>query len=183
MSKKAIIILAHGYEELEAVAVVDILRRADVDIRIASLEPGPVYSARDVKIVPDVTLDEVLNFDFDLIVLPGGLDSTETLASNGRLISMLKKQLENHKLVGAICAAPTVLDRHGLSKGKVIACHPVCRDAVKQSILSEERVAQDGQIITSQGPGTALEFALRLVERLEGRARMEEVNRGVLARF
>ncbi len=183
MSKKALIVLAPGYEELEAVAVVDILRRAGVEIRIASLEPGPVPSARDVKIVPDVTLDEVLDADFDLIVLPGGIDSTETLASDGRVISMLKRQLEDQRLVGAICAAPTVLDRHGLSRGKVIACHPVCRDAVKQSTLSQDRVVQDGLIITSQGPGTALEFALRLVERLEGRSRMEEVNMGVLARL
>ena len=183
MPKKALLILAPGYEELEAVAVVDILRRADVDIQIAALEPGPVPSARDVKIVPDVTLEEVLGSHFDLIILPGGIDSTETLASDDRVISMLKNQLEDQRLVGAICAAPTVLDRHGLSRGKVIACHPVCRDSVKQSTLSQDRVVQDGQIITSQGPGTALEFALRLVERLEGRPRMEEVNRGVLARL
>ena len=183
MAKKALIILAPGYEELEAVAVVDILRRADVDILIAALDPGPVPSARDVKIVPDVTLDEVLDTDFDLIVLPGGIDSTEALASNDGVISMLKRQIEDKRLVGAICAAPTVLDRHGLSRGKVIACHPVCWDAVKQSTLSQDRVVQDGQIITSQGPGTALEFALRLVERLAGRSMMEEVNRGVLARF
>ncbi len=183
MAKKALIILAPGYEELEAVAVVDILRRAAVDIRIASVGPNPVPSARDVKIVPDVFLDQVKDIAFDLIVLPGGLDSTESLASNETVVSMLKKQLESGRLIGAICAAPTVLDRHGLSKGKIIACHPVCRNAVKQSTLSEDRVARDGQLITSQGPGTALEFALALVEKLEGRQRMEEVNKGVLARL
>ncbi len=183
MAKKAIIILAPGYEELEAVAVVDILRRAGTNILIAALEPGPVPSARDVKIEPDVLLDDVKGQDFDLIVLPGGIDSTETLASNQTVVSMLKRQLQSQGLVGAICAAPTVLDRHGLSKGKVIACHPVCQSAVKQSRLSGDRVVQDGQIITSQGPGTALEFALRLVERLHGTEKMEEVNQGVLARI
>ncbi len=183
MPGKAVIILAPGYEELEAVAVIDILRRAGVDIKIASLEPGPVPSARDVKIVPDVLLDDVRDHEFDLIILPGGIDSTETLAANDTVLSMLRRQMENKRYIGAICAAPTVLDRHGLSADMTIVCHPVCRNAVKQSRLGDERVVQDGTIITSQGPGTALEFAMRLVEVLEGRAKMEEVNKGVLARL
>ncbi len=117
------------------------------------------------------------------MVLPGGIDSTETLASSDLVVSMLRRQLEGNRLVGAICAAPTVLDRHGLSAGKTIVCHPVCRSAVKQSNLSEHRVVRDGQIITSQGPGTALEFAFQLVEVLEGRKKVQEVNQGVLARL
>ncbi|RUM90200.1 MAG: DJ-1 family protein [Thermodesulfatator sp.] len=183
MPKNAVIILAPGYEELEAVAVVDILRRGGVDIKIAAAGMSPVPSARDVKIEPDITLDQARTSVFDLIVLPGGIDSTETLASDKTVVAMLENQLDNGRLVGAICAAPTVLDRHGLSKGKVICCHPVCRDAVRQSTLSEERVIEDGQIITSQGPGTALEFAFRLLERLEGKDKAEEVNKGVLAKL
>ncbi len=183
MSKKAVIILAPGYEELEAVAVVDILRRAGIDIKIAAVENGPVPSARDVKIVPDVSLDEIKDEKFDLIILPGGLDSTETLAKDQRVVGMLKNQLDEGRMVGAICAAPTVLDRHGLSEGRQITCHPVCREAVKQSHLSDDRVVSDGLLVTSQAPGTALEFALRLVERLEGTEKMNEVNKGVLARL
>ncbi len=181
MPKKALIILAPGYEELEAVAVIDIMRRAGIDIKIAAFNMEPVPSARDVRIVPDVTLDEVRDEHFDLVVLPGGIDSTETLAASDAVVSLLRKQLQENRLVGAICAAPTVLDRHGLSRGKTIVCHPVCRDAVRQSNLSEERVVQDGQIVTSQGPGTALEFAFKLVESLAGRDKMLEVNQGVLA--
>ncbi len=183
MSKKAMIILAPGYEELEAVAVIDMLRRAGIDIKVVGITEGPIPSARDVKIVPDCTLDEVKDEQFDLIVLPGGLDSTEQLAKDERVVNMLKKQLDENRLVGAICAAPTVLDRHGLSKDKTITCHPVCQEAVKNSKLSQQRVVTDGLLITSQGPGTALEFALRLVERLAGTEKMHEVNKGVLAKL
>ncbi len=183
MSKKAAIILAPGYEELEAVAVVDILRRAGIDIKIVGLDKSPVPSARDVKIVPDVALDEIKDQKFDIIVLPGGLDSTETLAKDERVVAMLKNQLDEGRMVGAICAAPTVLDRHGLSEGKQITCHPVCRQAVKHSSLSDDRVVADGLLVTSQAPGTALEFALKLVERLEGTEKMNEVNKGVLAKI
>jgi len=183
MSRRAILILAPGYEELEAVAVIDILRRAGIEIVIAGTEKGPIASARDVKIVTDATLDQVMDQDFDLVVLPGGLDATERLASDKRVLSMLKRQLQTQGIIGAICAAPSVLDRHGLSKGKTITCHPVCRETIKQSALAEDRVVQDGLLVTSQGPGTALEFALRLVERLEGTEKMQEVNKGVLARL
>ncbi len=183
MSKKAVIILSPGYEELEAVAVVDILRRAGIDIRIAAVENGPVASARGIKIVPDVSLDEIKDDKFDLIVLPGGLDSTETLSGDGRVIGMLRNQIDEGRMVGAICAAPTVLDRHGLAEGHEITCHPVCREAVRHSRISDKRVVTDGLLVTSQAPGTALEFALRLVELLEGTEKMKEVNKGVIARL
>ncbi len=183
MSKKAAIILAPGYEELEAVAVIDMLRRAGVDIKIVALEEGPVPSARDVKIVPDVIFDEIKDEKFDLVVLPGGIDSTERLSKDERVVSLLKRQLDEERMIGAICAAPTVLDKHGLSEGKTITCHPVCQEAVKNSRLSQDRVVTDGLLITSKGPGTALEFALKLVERLCGREKMEEVNKGVLAKI
>jgi 4-methyl-5(b-hydroxyethyl)-thiazole monophosphate biosynthesis len=183
MSKRAVLILAPGYEELEAVAVVDILRRAGVEIVMAGTEEGPIASARNVKIVTDTTLDQIMDQKFDLIVLPGGLDATERLASDDRVLSMLKRQFQTQGIIGAICAAPTVLDRHGLSKGKTITCHPVCRESITQSTLADERVVLDGLLVTSQGPGTALEFALRLVERLEGTEKMQEVNKGVLARL
>ena len=183
MEKKAVIILAPGYEELEAVAVIDMLRRAGITIKIAGVDEGPVPSARDVKIIPDCTIDEIKDETFDLIVLPGGIDSTERLAKDERVLGMLKKQLDDKRLVGAICAAPTVLDRHGLSKDKTITCHPICQEAVKNSRLSQDRVVSDGLIITSQGPGTAIEFALRLVETLVGTEKMHEVNKGVLAKL
>ncbi len=183
MGKRAVILLAPGYEELEAVAVVDILRRAGIDALLAGLTSDPVPSARNVRIIPDCTIEQASAEEFDLIVLPGGLDGTERLKKEPLVREMLKKQLDQGRYVGAICAAPTILDEHGFSAGSTITCHPVCQQVLKRSTLSQERVVRDGQIITSQGPGTALEFALKLVEVLEGRAKMEEVNRGVLARI
>ncbi len=182
--KRVLVLLAPGYEELEAVAVIDILRRAGIEVTVAGLAEGPVPSARDVKIVPDKHIDDILDQTFDLIVLPGGIDGTENLSKDERVVKILKDQLASGRAIGAICAAPaTILHRHGLSAGKKITCHPVCQDAVKQADLSQERVVQDGLLVTSQAPGTALEFALRLVELLAGKEKMLEVNKGVLARI
>ncbi len=183
MSKKAIVLLAPGYEELEAIAVVDMLRRAGIETLIAGTVAGPVPSDRNVKIVPDVELDQVLDDEFDLIVLPGGIPGTENLAKDSRVIKMLKDQLESGRYIGAICAAPAILDRLGISSGKTITCHPACQASVKNSTLSQDRVVQDGQFITSQCAGTALEFGLRLVEFLAGTEKMHEVNQGVRARI
>ncbi len=181
--KKVLLILAPGYEELEAVTVVDILRRAGIDVIIAGLEQGPVPSARDVKIVPDALLDDIVEESFDLIVLPGGIDSTQRLAKDKKVEKLLKKQLEQGKGIGAICAAPTVLDKSGLASGKKLTCHPICQKDITQASLSNDKVVQDGAIITSQAPGTAMEFAFKLVEFLEGPEKVAEVNKGVLAKI
>ncbi len=184
MSQKSVlVIIAPGFEELEAVAVIDILRRAGLEVVSAGTVSGPIRSARNVVILPDKLLDEVAEEAFDLIVMPGGLDGTENLARDRRVVKMLQEQLASGRPVGAICAAPTVLDRHGLAPGKTITCHPTCRDAIQGARLSEDRVVRDGLLVTSQGPGTAIEFALKLVELLMGRDKMLEVNTGVLARI
>ncbi len=181
MNKKALIILAPGYEELEAVAAADMLRRAGIEVTIAGTVPGPIPSDRNIKIVPDAELDEVAGETFDLIVLPGGIPGTENLAKDARVITLLQNQLESGRYIGAICAAPAILDRLGISAGRTITCHPACQASVKNSELSQDRVVQDGQFITSQCAGTAVEFGLRLVELLAGRDKMEEVNNGVRA--
>ena len=181
MPFRTLLLLAPGYEELEAVAIVDILRRASIDVIIAGTVSGPVASARDVKIVPDVEAEEIKDETFDLVILPGGIDGTRNLSKDQRVLDLLKRQLTSGKGVGAICAAPTLLDSHGISKGRTITCHPICQGDVKQSQLSDKRVVVDGNIITSQGPGTAVEFALELVKFLAGKEKMAEVNKGVLA--
>jgi len=150
---------------------------------MAGLETGPVPSARDVKIIPDAVLDEVMDQEFDLIVLPGGLEGTERLAGDSRVEEILKKQLEKGRGIGAICAAPTVLEKSGLATGKKLTCHPICQKEIRKALLKKDRVVQDGVIITSQAPGTAMEFAFRLVEFLEGPEKVEEVNKGVLAKL
>ncbi|OCC15281.1 Type 1 glutamine amidotransferase [Dissulfuribacter thermophilus] len=179
-SKRVAVLLAPGYEELEAVTVVDIFRRAGIECDIVGLEKGPIPSARDVKIIPDVYIDEALDQAYDLIVLPGGIDGTENLAKDDRVVALLTRQLEMGKKVGAICAAPTVLERHNLVTGKTITCHPITRDAIKKANISDDRVVVDGLVITSQGPGTAMDFALKLVEDLVGPQKVEELKKGLL---
>jgi len=181
--KRILVLLAPGFEELEAVAVIDILRRAGLEVISAGTISGPITSAHNVAILPDKLLDEVTEDVFDLIVLPGGLDGTENLAKDQRVVKMLQKQLGSGRAIGAICAAPTILDRHGLAQGKTITCHPTCREAIQKAQFSEDRVVLDGLLVTSQGPGTAIEFALNLVELLMGRDKMLDVNAGVLARI
>jgi 4-methyl-5(b-hydroxyethyl)-thiazole monophosphate biosynthesis len=181
--KRILVLLAPGFEELEAVAVIDILRRAGLEVVSAGTISGPISSARNVAILPDKLLDEVTEEVFDLIVLPGGLDGTENLAKDQRVVKMLQKQLGSGRAIGAICAAPTVLDRYGLAQGKTITCHPTCRHAIQKAQFSEDRVVRDGLLVTSQGPGTAIEFALNLVELLMGKDKMLDVNAGVLARI
>ncbi len=179
--KRVLLILAPGYEEMEAIAVVDILRRGGIEVVIAGLNEGPVPSARDVKILPDTTLDEIAGQSFDMIVLPGGLEGTENLANDPRVVAMLQTQLKEGRPVGAICAAPTVLERHGLTKGWRLTCHPVAHSAIKEAELQDQKVVEDGLIITGQAAGSAVKFAFKLLERLAGKAKVEEVNKGVLA--
>ena len=178
--KRVALLLAPGYEELEAVTVVDILRRAGIDCEIVGIDKGAVPSARGVKIIPDKEMDEVLEETFDLVVLPGGIEGTENLARDNRVVAFLSRHLRLGKGLGAICAAPTVLDRHNLVTGKTITCHPVARDAIKNASLSHEKVVQDGTVVTSQGPGTAMEFALKLVEILAGMEKVNELKKGLL---
>ena len=181
--KRVLVLLAPGFEELEAVTIIDILRRAGLEVITAGTISGPISSARNIRISPDTSLDKVSNEVFDLIVLPGGVDGTENLAKDPRVIEILRRQIDSGRLLGAICAAPTVLDRHGLAQGKNITCHPTCRDAIHKARLSGDRVVQDGQLVTSQGPGTAIEFAYKLVELLIGKDKVSEINKGVLARL
>ncbi len=182
--KKVLVLLAPGYEEMEAVAVIDILRRAGITVVVAGTTEGAVPSARGIKIVPDTYIDDIMDHKFDLIYLPGGIDGAENLSRDERVVKMLKDQHLDNRAIGAICAAPAiVLDRNGLVSGKNITCHPVCHKDVKQARLSGERVKQDGVVITGQAAGAAVELAFRLVEFLVGRDRMLEVNKGVLARL
>jgi 4-methyl-5(b-hydroxyethyl)-thiazole monophosphate biosynthesis len=181
--KKVLVPLAPGFEEIEALTVVDILRRAGAEVTIAGTEAGPIEGRCAVKVVPDSTIDMVNAPAFDMIVLPGGAKGTERLKADERVREALEVIYRRGGYVAAICAAPTVLSAAGITKGKRITSHPSVRPELKEENISDERVVVDGLIITSQGPGTAMEFAFRLVEALFGAEKAREVNRGVLARL
>jgi 4-methyl-5(b-hydroxyethyl)-thiazole monophosphate biosynthesis len=167
--------LAQGCEELEAVTIIDLLRRAGVTVTVAGLDAGPVTASRGVVLLPDTTLDAVLDQDFDLVVLPGGLGGAQRLEADRRISALLRRMAEQGRYVAAICAAPRVLVNAGLVEGRTITAYPGVLDDQEGIRLSSAAVVRDGTFITSRGPGTALDFALTLIETLCGRASRDNV--------
>ncbi|MFP4130925.1 MAG: DJ-1 family glyoxalase III [Thiohalospira sp.] len=178
--------LAEGFEELEAITIVDILRRGQVEVTTAGVEPGPVTASRGTILIPDAELDEVLAQTFDLIALPGGLPGANHLRDDERVQRLLRDQATAGRAVAAICAGPKALAAAGLLVGRRVTSFPGALDGVEQPgmVYLEDPVVTDGPVtgvdgtgpvITSRGPGTAMDFALTLLERLEGREVRERV--------
>ena len=182
--KKVLVPLAPGFEEIEAITVIDILRRAGVEVVVAGTQPGPIEASRKTKHLPDCTLDEVRAEDFDMLILPGGQPGTNNLRQDPRIKRIIETLAAQNRYLTAICAAPTVLSAYGVLKGRTATSHPSVRAEVAQASarISDDRVVVDGPVITSQSAGTAMEFAFKLVEILCGPEKAAEVNRGVLAR-
>lgn len=170
-------VLAHGAEEMEVSISVDVLRRAWCDVTLAGLEgPDPVRCSRGVTIVPDTAMAVCTRDPFDAIVLPGGAKGAEAMAGSPLLGELLRLQNAAGRWIAAICAAPTALLAHGIADGRRMACHPSVEGAVaERGELVRERVCVDGNLVTSQGPGTAFDFALTLVAHLAGPGQAEEV--------
>ncbi|MGB5277435.1 MAG: DJ-1 family glyoxalase III [Gammaproteobacteria bacterium] len=175
---RALVPLAQGCEELEAITITDLLVRAGIEVTTAGLDHKPVKASRGVTIVPDTSIDAVRDQTFDLIVLPGGLPGADHLRDNEGLLTLLKKHAGEGGYVGAICAAPKALAAAGLLDGKKATAYPGVLEALgDQHIhIKESAIEIDGNIITSRGPGTAMDFALTLIELLEGSAKRDEIN-------
>jgi 4-methyl-5(b-hydroxyethyl)-thiazole monophosphate biosynthesis len=170
--------LAQGCEELEAVTLIDLFRRAGFQVVTAGLEPGPVRCSRGTVLLPDQSLAEAEDGDYDLMVLPGGLPGADHLNADPRVHRLLKKMSESGRYVGAICAAPKVLADAGLLKGKRATAYPGVLEAMDlgaATTLSAATVQRDGNVITSRGPGTAMDFALDLIELLAGPEKRRQV--------
>lgn len=179
---KVLLPLANGFEEIEALAVVDVLRRADIEVIIAGLLPGPVTGSRNVTLLPDTTIDTVTVAGFDMIVLPGGQPATDNLNKAPRIHRLLQEFHRSGKLIGAICDAPIVLADAGLLSGKRVTSHPSASNRLEGAIYEDRPVVSDGTIITSQGAGTAISFALELVTRLSGMQAAEAVSKEMIFR-
>lgn len=176
---KVLIPLAQGCEEIEAVTVIDILRRAGIEALSAGLDDQPICASRGVVLLPDTTLDSALHDDFDMIVLPGGQPGTNNLKSDKRIITLLQQMARQGKYIAAICAAPSVLATAGLLDGRKATCYPTCLDGFPKVNSQTDAIIEDGKLITSRGPGTAMDFALILVERLAGKTKRQEVEAGL----
>lgn len=177
--KTALVLFAEGSEELEAVTVVNILRRAGVNVTLAGLNDGALRGSRGVVLMPDTTLDSALQTDFDMIVLPGGQPGTNNLKADTRVLQLLQRMEQQDKYVSAICAAPSVLATAGLLNGKQATSFPGALNPFPKVKQQHAAVVEDGKLITSRGPGTAMDFALTLVERLAGKAKRQEVEEGL----
>ncbi|WCJ32250.1 Class I glutamine amidotransferase-like superfamily protein [Euphorbia peplus] len=169
--------IANGTEEMEAIMIIDILRRAKVNVVVASVEDKlEILASRNVKLEADVLLDEASKLSYDLIVLPGGLGGAQAFAKSEKLVNMLKKQRESNRPYGAICASPAlVLEPHGLLEGKKATAFPAMCEKLTDKSEIENRVVVDGMLITSRGPGTSMEFALAIIEKLFGREKALEL--------
>jgi 4-methyl-5(b-hydroxyethyl)-thiazole monophosphate biosynthesis len=177
--KNALVLFADGSEELEAITVVNILRRAGISVTLAGLDTGALRGSRGVMLMPDKTLDAVQHEDFDMIVLPGGQPGTDHLKADARVIKLAQRMAQQDKYVSAICAAPSVLATAGLLDGKHATSFPGALNPFQKVKQQHNAVVEDGKIITSRGPGTAMDFALTLVERLAGHAKRQEVEAGL----
>ena len=181
MAKKALLILALGFEEIEAIACIDILRRADLQVTLAGLNGTRVESSRGVTITSDKRLNEV-NDDFDACILPGGMPGAKNLSESQKVTSILNKMNQEKKLIAAICASPAIiLAPLGIIDNKTATCYPGMQNNFNSSTTyKKDKVVIDENIITSRGPGTALDFALKIVEYLEGKAISEKVKKDII---
>jgi 4-methyl-5(b-hydroxyethyl)-thiazole monophosphate biosynthesis len=179
--------LAAGFEELEAVALIDVMRRGGIEVRIAYIDDSlghgkVVIGANGIGVKADTALKNVISEDFDMMVLPGGWDGTYALAENARVITMLQ-EFKANKIVGAMCAAPYTLKKAGVL-GKDYTCYPGAKDEINHPGYREDmKVVTDGNVMTSQGPGTAVCFGLAIVERLVGKESMQAVKEGMLLNY
>lgn len=200
MAKKVLVPIADGSEEIEAVCLIDTLRRAGAEVTVASVETRietqeetrretqgfaslRVTASRGVKLVADARIADCANQTYDCIALPGGMPGAEHLRDSAALLEMLRRQKQAGRLYAAICASPAVVLRpHGLLEKVRATCFPALRNKLDAAYASDERVVVDGSCVTSQGPATALEFALKLVELLFGAAKAREVGTAMLVR-
>ena len=180
--KKVLLPLAQGCEELEAVTIIDLLRRAGIEVVTAGLDEQTVIASRGVRLLPDVQLDDVMDQQFDMLVLPGGLPGADHLDADRRIHALLQKMSQGGSYTAAICAAPKVLAHAGLLDGKVATGYPGVLDSMElpATQISGDAVVIDGKVVTSRGPGTAMEFALTLIAQLLGEEKRNEVEQALV---
>jgi protein deglycase len=182
MGKRAVVFLAEGFEEIEAVTQIDVLRRAKIDVTVVGIGSTSIKGARGIIVQADIKIDQ-LDYTPDVAIFPGGMPGAENLASSCEVRNLIRDMDEQGKLIAAICAAPAVLLAPlGILAGKTATCYPGMESTFSTNVsYSEETVVQDGNLITSQGVGTALEFALTILANLAGKDVAEMIGQKMLA--
>lgn len=177
---RALVPLADGTEEMEATIIIDVLRRAGWQVVAAGVTGTTIEASRGVRLLADEDWHAVDPSDFDVLVIPGGAAGTEALSGNESLLETIRCFAESNRLVAAVCAGPLVLQAAGVVAGKRITCHPGVADQLTDTARVDERVVVDGRIITSQGPGTAMEFALAIIAAIDGPEAAKAVRPGLI---
>lgn len=173
------VFLAEGFEEIEALAPVDILRRARIDVKTVSILGKTVSGTNGIKIEADVVLDQLDKSSIDGVVLPGGMPGAENLFKSEKIKEVVKYCFDEDKLVAAICAAPMILGRMNFLNGRKACCYPGFENELKGAEVLDQRVLLDGNIITGKGPGAAIEFSLKIVEVMSGYKKSQQVRLGL----
>lgn len=177
------VFLANGFEEIEAVAPIDILRRAGADVVTVGVDGDTITAAHKVVFTPDITVDKVvLSDDIDMIVLPGGMPGTLNLENNDYVQAAIDYCAKNDKYIGSICAAPSILGHKGLLKGREAICFPGFEKDLEGAVISKEPVVSDGKFVTAKGAGVAVDFGLMLAEKLVGAEKSDEIRKGIQCR-
>ena len=182
MTATVIVPLAPGFEEIEAVTVIDVLRRAGIDVVVAGLEHGAITGSHGITIQTDATIAAVADLSPNMVVLPGGLPGSNHLRDDEHVQKLLRRQRDEGRAVAAICAAPIALSPSEWSTKRTVTSYPGFDDQITCHEYVDDRVVVDGPLVTSRGPGTALEFALTLVERLVGPETATKLEGGMLVR-
>lgn len=180
MEKKVLVPVAQGIEEMEAITIIDVLRRAGAQVIVASVDELVIKASKGIRFYADKLIKECMDEEFDLIALPGGIPGAQNLQNSKELEILLKRQADQEKYYGAICASPAVvLHHHGLVTPGKVTCHPGFADLIDNGNILASKVVVHGKCITSQGAGTACEFALSLVEHLYSREKRDQVAQGL----
>ena len=175
------ICMADGCEEIEALTVVDILRRAGIKIEMLSISDSlTIKGSHGIEFKADHLMTERNSLDYDGIVLPGGMPGTTNLESNTLVQNALKKQFNSGKLIAAICAAPSILGKNGIANGKKVTSYPGFEEAFAKSTYVNDSVVTDGNVITSRGMGTAIDFALAILKYLKGKEAADEMAKKII---
>lgn len=179
--KKVSVFFADGFEEVEGLTAVDLLRRAGAEVTMVSIgESLEITGSHKISVKADRLFDREEERKADLLVLPGGQPGTTNLKAHGELKELLQEFDREGKKLAAICAAPTVLGNAGILEGRRATCYPGCEDGLGGAVICEERVVVDGSITTSRGVGTAIAFALSLIEQLYDKEKSEEIRKSII---
>ena len=174
--------LANGFEEIEAISIIDICRRGEIDVIVAGVGGKTVMGAHNIPVIADCTIDEVDVNKLNMIVLPGGWGGTEVLATNATVQSILKQMKQNDCYIGAICAAPYALNAAGVLSDNY-TCYPSIENKIRiQGYDKNTATVTDGKVITSQGVGTAICYALEIIDTLQGEKMAKKIKKELLAK-